>query len=87
VSVTLDRDSARARRTGASRLIERFFGYVSADRLQRSEHRSVQGLEADIRKGVKAWNANPKPFVWTNTAEQILSSLGRLIQRTSNPVD
>lgn len=66
-------------------LVERFFGYVTADLLQRSDHRSVQALEADIRKWVKAWNDNPKPFVWTKTAEQILGSLGRLIQRISNP--
>jgi transposase len=65
-------------------LVERFFGYVTADLLQRSDHRSVQALEADIRKWVEAWNENPKPFVWTKTAEQILGSLGRLIQRTSN---
>jgi transposase len=66
-------------------LVERFFGYVTADLLQRSDHRSVQALEADIRHWVKAWNENPKPFVWTKTAEQILGSLGRLIQRISNP--
>ena len=66
-------------------LVERFFGYVTADLLQRSDHRSVQALEADIREWVKAWNANPKTFVWTKTAEQILSSLARFIQRTSNP--
>jgi len=65
-------------------LVERFFGYVTADLLQRSDHRSVQSLEADIRKWVTAWNQNPKPFVWTKTAEQILAKLGRLIQRTSN---
>jgi transposase len=65
-------------------LVERFFGYVTADLLQRSDHRSVQALEADIRNWVKAWNTNPKPFVWTKTADQILGSLGRLIQRTSN---
>jgi len=65
-------------------LVERFFGYVTADLLQRSDHRSVQALEADIRKWVTAWNENPKPFVWTKTAEQILGKLGRFIQRTSN---
>ena len=65
-------------------LVERFFGYVTADLLQRSDHRSVQALESDIRKWVNAWNENPKPFVWTKTAEQILAKLGRLIQRTSN---
>jgi transposase len=66
-------------------LVERFFGYVTADLLQRSDHRSVQALEADIRKWVTAWNEDPKPFVWTKTAEQILGSLGRLIQRISDP--
>jgi len=66
-------------------LVERFFGYVTADLLQRSDHRSVQALEADIRLWVDAWNENPKPFVWTKTADQILASLGRLIQRIGNP--
>jgi transposase len=66
-------------------LVERFFGYVTADLLQRSDHRSVQALEADIRKWVTTWNEDPKVFVWTKTAEQILGSLGRLIQRIGNP--
>ena len=65
-------------------LVERFFGYVTADLLQRCDHRSVQALEADIRRWVEAWNQDPKVFVWTKTADQILSSLGRLIQRIGN---
>jgi transposase/transcriptional regulator with XRE-family HTH domain len=63
--------------------VERFFAYVTADLLQRSDHRSVQALEGDIRKWVKAWNENPKPFIWTKPAEQILESLKRLLQRTT----
>ena len=63
--------------------VERFFAYVTADLLQRSDHRSVQALEADIRKWVKGWNENPKPFIWTKTADQILESLKRLLQRTN----
>lgn len=63
--------------------VERFFAYVTADLLQRSDHRSVQALEADIRNWVKAWNDDPKPFIWTKTAEQILESLKRLLQRTT----
>jgi len=63
--------------------VERLFAYVTADLLQRSDHRSVQALEADIRNWVKAWNEDPKPFIWTKTAEQILSSLSRLLQRTT----
>jgi transposase len=62
--------------------VERFFAFVTADLLQRSDHRSVHALEADIRAWVKAWNDNPRPFIWTKSAEQILTSLGRLLQRT-----
>jgi len=63
--------------------VERLFAYVTADLLQRSDHRSVQALEADLRAWVKAWNDDPKPFIWTKTADQILQSLARLLQRTS----
>jgi transposase len=63
--------------------VERFFAYVTADLLQRSDHRSVHALEADIRKWVKAWNEDPRPFIWTKSAEQILESIGRLLQRTT----
>ena len=63
--------------------VEWLFAYVTADLLQRSDHRSVQALEADLRSWVKAWNENPEPFIWTKTAEQILTSLGRLLQRTT----
>jgi transposase/transcriptional regulator with XRE-family HTH domain len=61
--------------------VERFFAYITADLLQRSDHRSVQALEADIRNWIKDWNENPKPFIWTKTADQILEKLGRLLQR------
>lgn len=63
--------------------VERLFAYVTADLLQRSDHHSVQALEADLRAWIKGWNANPKPFVWTKTADQILQSLSRLLKRTS----
>ena len=61
--------------------VERFFAYITADLLQRSDHRSVHTLEADIRAWIAAWNENPSPFLWTKTADQILEKLGRLLQR------
>jgi transposase len=64
--------------------VERFFGYITTDLLQRSDHRSVQALEADIRSWVAAWNENPKPFIWTKTAEEILEKLKRLLRRTTS---
>lgn len=62
--------------------VERWFAYLTDDLLRRSDHRSVQALEKDIREWVKAWNDNPKPFIWTKPAEEILASLQRLLQRT-----
>ena len=53
--------------------VERWFAYITDQLIRRGDHRSVQALEADIRAWVKAWNEDPKPFIWTKTAEQILS--------------
>ena len=64
--------------------VERLFAEVTRDLLQRSDHRSVQALEKDLRNWVKAWNENPKPFIWTKTADQILEALGRLLKRTND---
>jgi transposase len=61
--------------------VERLFAEITRDLLQRSDHRSVQALEKDLRDWVTAWNTNPQPFIWTKTADQILESIGRLLQR------
>ncbi len=41
----------------------------------RATHRSVRQLNSDIRAWIDTWNDDPKPFVWTKTAEQILESI------------
>lgn len=56
-------------------LVERWFSALTTKKLQRSAHRSVKALAADITSWVETWNENPKPFVWTKTAEEILKSL------------
>ncbi|HZO08982.1 MAG TPA: IS630 family transposase, partial [Myxococcota bacterium] len=38
---------------------------------------SVRALNADIRAWIAAYNNEPKPYVWTKTADQILESIGR----------
>ena len=43
--------------------VERLFAEVTRDLLQRSDQRSVQSLEADLRKWVRVWNEDPQPFV------------------------
>src|ERR671911_667808 len=58
-------------------LVERWFAELTTKKLQRSAHRSVAALNADIRAWIDNWNDNPKPFVWTKTADQILDSIAR----------
>lgn len=68
-------------------LVERWFGHLTDKKLRRSAHHSVKELTADLESWVKAWNENPKPFVWTKTADQILDKLKRYltdIQQTSD---
>jgi len=72
--------------TGSSWInqVERWFSYLTTQLLQRSAYKNVPTLEADIRGGIDAWNADPKPFVWTKTAEDILTSLAKYLERTSD---
>jgi len=63
--------------------VERWFGFLTDQMIRRGTHTSVQALEADIRSWIADWNENPRPFVWTKTAEEIIESLGRFIQRIS----
>jgi transposase len=63
--------------------VERWFGFLTDQMIRRGSHKSVQALEADIRSWIAGWNDNPRPFVWTKTAEEIIESLGRFIQRIS----
>jgi transposase len=56
-------------------LVERWFSALTTKKLQRSAHRSVKELAADILAWTDTWNENPRPFVWTKTAEEILERL------------
>jgi transposase len=71
--------------TGSSWInqVERWFGYLTQQKIRRGAHKSVQSLEADIRAWIADWNSNPRPFVWTKTAEEILDSLARFCRRIS----
>jgi transposase len=65
-------------------LVERWFAELTNRKLRRSAHRSVTELEADIRSWINQWNANPKPFVWTKTADQILETLAAYCMRIND---
>ncbi|MFB9745195.1 IS630 family transposase [Pseudonocardia sulfidoxydans] len=58
-------------------LVERWFGELTTKKLRRGTHRSVRALNADIRAWIATWNDNPRPYVWTKTADDILASIAR----------
>ena len=65
-------------------LVERWFAELTNKQVRRGGHRSIAALELAIRTFIDAHNADPKPFVWTKTADQILSSIARFAQRTTD---
>src|SRR5512132_1792088 len=65
-------------------LVERWFAELTTRKLRRSAHRSVVELEADVRTWINQWNTNPKPFIWTKTADQILETLAAYCQRIND---
>jgi transposase len=65
-------------------LVERWFAELTTKWLRRGTHRSVGELIASIQSWIDTWNQEPRPFVWTKTADQILENITRHLQRISN---
>jgi len=65
-------------------LVERWFAALTEKQLRRGAHRSTRELEDAIRHYLELSNRNPKAFIWTKTADQILESLARFCKRISN---
>ena len=61
--------------------VERFFGLITERCIKRGVHRSTYALEKDIRSYLKINNIDPKPFVWTKSATQILENIRRFCAR------
>jgi len=64
--------------------VERWFATLTEKQIRRGTHRSTTALEQAIRQYLEINNANPKPFVWTKSADAILASIERFCLRTSN---
>ena len=62
--------------------IERWFALLTERALRRGVHRSVAELERDISAFINATNAEPKPFRWVKSADDILASVKRFCLRT-----
>ena len=65
-------------------MVEGWFAQLAARQLRHGSFRSTRALEQAIRSYVAHTNQNPKPFVWTKSADDILASVHRFCQRTSN---
>lgn len=62
--------------------VERWFAELTTKQIRRGSHRNVPELERAIKEFIEASNADPKPFVWTRTADEILASIARFAHRT-----
>lgn len=58
-------------------LVERFFGLITSDAIRRGVFRSVAELKTAIEAYLKQHNIEPKPFVWTASAADILEKVAR----------
>jgi transposase len=58
-------------------LVERWFRDLTDKAIRRGVFHSVNDLITTIEDYLKVNNNNPKPFVWTATAEQILAKVAR----------
>ncbi len=63
-------------------LVEAWFSIIERQAIHRGTYRSVKELNAKIRAFIDGWNDRAHPFIWTKTADQILTKANR--QTTSN---
>jgi transposase len=60
-------------------LVERFFAEITTKRIRRGTFASVAELKGAIHDYLDRHNADPKPFVWTKTAEIVLEKERRAL--------
>lgn len=65
-------------------LVERFFAELTQKRIRRGVFHSVQELTNAINDFLDNHNSNPKPFVWTKTADDIVKKIAPLYQMINN---
>lgn len=64
--------------------VERWFATLTQRCVRRGTHRSTRELEQALHQYIEIHNADPKPFTWSKSADQILASIERFCLRTSN---
>jgi transposase len=62
--------------------VERWFALLEQKQLKRGAHRSTAELEKAIYDFIEVSNEEPRPFLWTKSADDILANLERFCGRT-----
>ncbi len=57
--------------------VERFFALLTERQIRRGIYRSIAALKSAITTFIEQHNANPRPFRWTKSADDILASIER----------
>lgn len=65
-------------------MVERFFRDITTERLRRGVFRSLPELISAIKEYIAVHNHDPKPFVWTAKANDILQKVIRANRRLSS---
>jgi hypothetical protein len=65
-------------------MVERFFRDITVERLRRGVFTSVPELVTAIDEYIAHHNTNPKPFIWTKSARDILQKVIRADSRLSS---
>lgn len=63
--------------------VERWFALLTEKQIKRGSHTSVKQLEQAIQRFLDCHNQDPKPFIWTKRADQILASISRFATATA----
>ena len=63
-------------------LVERWFAELTMKQIRRRTFRSVPQRKAAIQAFIDVHQADPRPFVWTKSADEILATIARFAQRT-----
>jgi transposase len=65
-------------------LVERFIAELTSKWLRRGSHRSVAELQQSIQSWIDTWNQDPRPLVWSKTADEILDTIAHHCQQINN---
>ncbi len=64
--------------------IERWFAEITNKQIRRGSYRNTRQLVQAIEDYLEVYNQNPKPFIWTKSADDILESLKNYCERITD---